>query len=326
MKNRLNDKHNLRLYYNSSTENAGDYFTSYLIRKIYPSIKIKYSENNADLVGCGLILNKQIFSSNTLIWGAGFDSSEGSVFGNRNKVLAVRGWLSASKLSLNDAVIGDLGLLASICFSNRIEKKYKIGIVSDNFDLEDFEILLKNEDINLISIDNCNIESVLKEINKCEFILSSSLYGIIFAHSFGIPAIRIIKKGVDNREFEFKDYFSSINFNYTCLDVNSINFKNIYDSRFQYMPDVVKIKTIQKELLGVSPLSHNAVICCIEKFESKYIKEWVDYHIKLGFEHIYIYDNDEIGDNSLYKIFANYFNVTIIDVRGVSDKMLQKRA
>lgn len=33
-------------------------------------------------------------------------------------------------------------------------------------------------------------------------------------------------------------------------------------------------------------------LVCVAKDEENYIKEWVDYHIKLGFDHIFIFEND----------------------------------
>ena len=36
---------------------------------------------------------------------------------------------------------------------------------------------------------------------------------------------------------------------------------------------------------------HNAVICCIALDEEPYIDEWIQYHLHIGFTHIYIYDN-----------------------------------
>jgi hypothetical protein len=37
----------------------------------------------------------------------------------------------------------------------------------------------------------------------------------------------------------------------------------------------------------------SAVICAIAKKEELYIHEWIRYHLKLGFDHIYIYDNND---------------------------------
>lgn len=36
-----------------------------------------------------------------------------------------------------------------------------------------------------------------------------------------------------------------------------------------------------------------AVLCIIVKNEHLYLDEWIRYHLALGFDHIYIYDNDE---------------------------------
>lgn len=33
-------------------------------------------------------------------------------------------------------------------------------------------------------------------------------------------------------------------------------------------------------------------LCCIAKTEEQYIDEWIEYNIKLGFDHIYVYEND----------------------------------
>jgi len=38
----------------------------------------------------------------------------------------------------------------------------------------------------------------------------------------------------------------------------------------------------------------NPVIVCIAKLESNYIKSFVDYHLALGFDKIYLYDNEDV--------------------------------
>ncbi|MDR2161244.1 MAG: glycosyltransferase family 92 protein [Desulfovibrio sp.] len=55
-------------------------------------------------------------------------------------------------------------------------------------------------------------------------------------------------------------------------------------------------------------------ICAIAKDENLYITEWVEYHLCLGFEHIYVYDNN--SRISLRKTLAKYIDngfITIID-------------
>jgi len=34
-----------------------------------------------------------------------------------------------------------------------------------------------------------------------------------------------------------------------------------------------------------------AVVCSIMTKEEAYLDEWIDYHLGIGFEHMYIYDN-----------------------------------
>lgn len=62
------------------------------------------------------------------------------------------------------------------------------------------------------------------------------------------------------------------------------------------------------------------VIVAIAKMEYGYIKDWVEYHLKIGFDHIYIYDNNDIDSEEYYddllKEYINEGRVTIIDARG----------
>lgn len=62
----------------------------------------------------------------------------------------------------------------------------------------------------------------------------------------------------------------------------------------------------------------NTAICCIAKNENHYLQEWVDYHLSIGFKHIYIYDNNDIEGERIEPLFADYENVTIVDCRGKS--------
>ena len=54
------------------------------------------------------------------------------------------------------------------------------------------------------------------------------------------------------------------------------------------------------------------------KMESKYVEEWAKYHLALGFDKIYLYDNE---DKPTYaKILENYKNVIVIPFPGVAKK------
>lgn len=67
-------------------------------------------------------------------------------------------------------------------------------------------------------------------------------------------------------------------------------------------------------------LKDTAVICAIAKNEELYIEEWIQYHLYLGFDHIYIYDNAE--GNPLQDIPLWYMDkVTIVPYLGRCQQM-----
>lgn len=62
----------------------------------------------------------------------------------------------------------------------------------------------------------------------------------------------------------------------------------------------------------------DVVLCTIIKGEHDYLEEWLEYNIKLGFDHIYLFDNDDIKPHVLPAKFKG--KVTLSPLYG---KMLQ---
>ncbi|MBQ7618272.1 MAG: glycosyltransferase family 92 protein [Desulfovibrio sp.] len=65
-------------------------------------------------------------------------------------------------------------------------------------------------------------------------------------------------------------------------------------------------------------------LCGIAKNENKYLKEWVAYHHYIGFEKIYIYDNE--SDVALYNEVTDYLNLGICDVYEIKGEAQQNIA
>lgn len=68
------------------------------------------------------------------------------------------------------------------------------------------------------------------------------------------------------------------------------------------------------------------VICAIAKLENDYIYEWANYHLGIGFTHIYIYDNNEIDGERILDVFSESSisdSITVIDIRGQRCKQLE---
>lgn len=57
-------------------------------------------------------------------------------------------------------------------------------------------------------------------------------------------------------------------------------------------------------------------ICTIAKLENHYIDEWVKFHLNLGFDHIFIYDNNDKNSENISDVITDE-KVTIIDVQGI---------
>lgn len=67
------------------------------------------------------------------------------------------------------------------------------------------------------------------------------------------------------------------------------------------------------------------IVCCICKNELKYIKEFVEYHLDLGFDKVIIGDNNDIDGERYEEILSDnidYDEVEIVDLRGKNTQQL----
>lgn len=60
----------------------------------------------------------------------------------------------------------------------------------------------------------------------------------------------------------------------------------------------------------------NFLLCAIAKCENKYILEWVQWHLRLGFNKIVIYDNNDPEGERISDAIGNLAGVEIVDWRG----------
>jgi len=91
-----------------------------------------------------------------------------------------------------------------------------------------------------------------------------------------------------------------------------LNFSLIvfYNSHF--------IKISKKKLLKVC-------LCVIGKIENRYVKEFVEHYKKIGYNKIFIYDNNEINDEKFEDIIQNEIDkgfVSIINYRGLKARQI----
>jgi len=48
------------------------------------------------------------------------------------------------------------------------------------------------------------------------------------------------------------------------------------------------------------------VACCIARTENRYIQEWLDYHLGIGFDHIYLCDNAQGDEERLQEVIDKF--------------------
>lgn len=67
----------------------------------------------------------------------------------------------------------------------------------------------------------------------------------------------------------------------------------------------LKSNEIHLDKVGLIDYDFKVTICACAKYEERYIDEWIKYHLLLGFDQIYIYDN---SDNKSLFNYLNYDN------------------
>jgi len=62
-------------------------------------------------------------------------------------------------------------------------------------------------------------------------------------------------------------------------------------------------------------------ICTIGKLENNYILEFVEHYKKYGVDKIFLYDNNDINDESFYNILSNYIRRNYVDIINYRGKL-----
>jgi pyruvyltransferase len=172
------------------------------------------------MIAIGSILSRErkakgwILKRKLHIWGAGTDRSDRS-FAGHHYYHAVRGVKTREQIKATDCqpALGDPGLLSDRWWSGRPvpEKKYRIGWIPHFVDQQtpDIQTLAALSGTTLINVFD-SVESVMRQIQQCDFIASSSMHGLILADAFGIPNRRmVISKGIIS-DLKFIDYYSAL--------------------------------------------------------------------------------------------------------------------
>lgn len=194
--------------------NFGDEITKEIIENVFHR-RVEWSEfENCDIVGAGSIIEEVTKNKKTnqpYLWGSGFIEAGNLTISPKDyKILAVRGKQSLQRIVNPPSTItlGDPGLLASLVLPTPT-KDHSVGLVPHYADMDNPLIIeLAKRGVKIIDA-TWPCKTVLREIAKCDAILSSSMHGLIVADSFGVPNLHLkLSDKLKGGSYKFNDYYS----------------------------------------------------------------------------------------------------------------------
>lgn len=248
-------------------ENYGDVLGKYIVEKISSKRVVftdprKLNINNfwsPIYVTIGSILT--YVNEKCVVWGSGIISLDIPV--KKAKYLAVRGpqtrqYLTSFGYDVPE-VYGDPAILLPQFYHPNITKAFKFGVVPHYNDYNVVRQFYKtNDEVKVINLMTDDVEMTTREILECEYIISSSLHGIIVAHAYNIPAIWVrFSDKLFGDNIKFIDYFESVEIKPYQSDIFSEELEvagmkrllNLYPS----LPEKDILLRIKKGLLDTCP-------------------------------------------------------------------------
>jgi len=188
-------------------KNFGDWLSKDVVEFVSNKAVVWTPAKQADLLAIGSVamrINKLPFYrlKPLYIWGTGSFGNKVKPFRNL-RVTAARGKLSREILGApDDTPLGDPGLFAREIWKPAKTSR-KIGLMLNH--IEQQYANLAPAELETVSPMG-EPREVIRKLSGFDFILSSSLHGLVIADSYGIPS-RWLKIGLD--DFKFRDYYSA---------------------------------------------------------------------------------------------------------------------
>lgn len=222
--------------------NFGDVLTPVILRELGYDVKFVGRKAKNKFMGAGSIANGS--KSGDVVWGSGIIKRCNKPRVKGVNYLAVRGPITGEKVGCS--VYGDPGLLCSKLWPKKTTGKNKLGVITHYADYNKHDTG-DVEQINTLAQDPLTI---IDKLVTCDRVVSSSLHGIIVAHSYGIPAgwwrpSRRLNGFLSPfpHDAKFKDYALSVG-----IDLTPNHDHAMVDC---VLPDMNKVFEIQDTLIGV---------------------------------------------------------------------------
>ncbi|EGK02949.1 MULTISPECIES: polysaccharide pyruvyl transferase family protein [Dysgonomonas] len=275
-------KKKLKVYY-AKLPNMGDLLNELLISKVFGNDFKKESVSTCELsvIGSGMDcflkdtyiypkyyslyseLRAKFVSYPVNVWCTGF------IFNQRNdkefiremNFHSVRGTLTKKRVESIlgkelDIVTGDGGLITPYLLDKPEQKKYQVGVIAhfkEQNELVFQQLKDSFKDSIFINLRDDPM-TVIKQIAQCEYIISSSLHGLVVADSFNIPNQWItVTDNLKGDGFKFHDYYSAFGLKPNPLNINASNIPTLNNIIDQYKITREMIDIKQKEIYSAFP-------------------------------------------------------------------------
>jgi pyruvyltransferase len=210
------DMEPLKLHWASSKKNFGDWLSPALCAHLSQRDVVHASPERCELLAIGSILGRLghgWLSHQTTVWGSGFIEDQPAV-SSKHRYCAVRGHRTAGLLKrVSIEAFGDPGLLCGLLVPDfaTIAKAHPVGIIPHYKDREDPSVaafVAAHPGAVMLDVFT-EPATLLRRVAQCEFVLSSSLHGLVVADAFGIANAWVeISGGPRGHRFKFLDYYS----------------------------------------------------------------------------------------------------------------------
>lgn len=272
----------LKVYY-AKVPNMGDILNVMIIEDLFGYKVERRTYLTGELAAIGSGLGQFTLRSNPLfalaervlgvlfpkvaVWGMGFicyKQQDTPFYRKQMRFAAVRGQLSKARVEKIlgrklDIPMGDAGILSSYLLKEKVEKKYKVGIIA-HFKEQDEPVFaqLVSAYENSTYIDVRQHPSVvIKQIAECECIISSSLHGLIIADSLGIPNIHIVVSDkLLGDGFKFDDYYSAYGLKHPYLDLKKDSFPTLEWVKENYKLTTEMVDAKKRDMIRSFPFEN----------------------------------------------------------------------
>lgn len=190
--------------WSGGVRNFGDELGPAILQRLGRDFERVLTIGEADLLTCGSLLEDAAVNAKpgAVVWGSGLMHGETTDMSHLD-VRAVRGCLTAAACGVPDAVLADPGALVPELWPKPPVSR-DVGVVRHYVDDEEYPWADATIDA------DAGVDEVIEFIGSCRRVASSSLHGLIVAHAWHLPTLRLPHPGVAGGDFKWADWLSGL--------------------------------------------------------------------------------------------------------------------